>query len=236
MNMNLLDHSPKSVAILGMGPSLVGWLQDTLTQELTIEWADEVWAINMAANACWHDVVFWMDDLKDQEEFRPPLFELLRKRGRPIITSIPYPDIVESYGYPLGEVVEISLEILGKPYLNNGVAMAVAYAVWKQVKRIRIYGADFTYPNRTYGEQGRACTEFWLQVAMNRGAEVSMPHNTSLFDTHGDTGIYGYKEQPLIHLPNGDTYKYLTEAEVGSQVGYKPEDSSGTPGIVNIKS
>ena len=45
------DHSPKRVALIGMGPSFQDYLQETMTQELTPEHHDEVWGINMIGNA-----------------------------------------------------------------------------------------------------------------------------------------------------------------------------------------
>ena len=219
-----LTHDPETVALLCMGPSLVDWLSDTLTQEMKPGWVDEIWAINMASNAIWHDVVFWMDDLVSQNENHAPLMELLRRRGRPVITAVRTPDILPlSYDYPIQEVALLSIEIFGKPYLNNSVAQAVAYALWKGVKTLKIYGADFTYPNRSYAEAGRGCLESWLTAATHRGMEVQVSASSSLMDTGHSGGIYGYREQPEIVLPNGGKVKFLPK----TTGPYQPEDSSG---------
>lgn len=221
-----LDHNPRHVCVLGMGPSLTDWLNKGLTQELTTDYCDEVWAINMAANVLWHDVVFWMDDLQAQQKFKPGLFDLLRRRGRPIITTKAYPGIVESYDYPIDETATLGIPVFGKPYLNNGVAQTVAYAIWKRVEKIELYGCDFTYPDRNFAESGRACLEAWITLACTRGIEVQLPPMTSLFDTHGDQGIYGYIDQPVINLPNGVKFHY--EKKGDPRFGqYRPEDSSG---------
>ena len=224
--MKFLDHNPKVVALVGMGPSIVDIFNETLTQECSPNWVDEIWAINMVSNVVQHDVVFWMDDFKQQQNFKPGLFELLRRRGKPVITSHAYPDIVpSSYNYPISEISRMSMPFFGKPYLTNGVAMAIAYALWKGVKVLKIYGCDFTYPNRNFAEEGRACTEAWISLASTKGMEVQLSPSTSLFDTTGDKGIYGYSEQPIIEGPNGTKFQYGQRPDGSGQ--YQPEDSSG---------
>ena len=184
MNRRFLKHNPKTVALVGMGPSVGAMFNECLTQEFQPDWADEVWAINMASNLVWHDVVIWMDDLDDQEKFKPGLFSNLRRRGRPVITSKAYPEIVpESYDWPVDECASLSMRIFGKPYFNNGVAMAVCYAWIKGVKTLKMYGCDFTYPDRNYAEGGRGCTEAWMAAALqSKEMDIILPAKTSLFD------------------------------------------------------
>lgn len=253
------QHNPKKVALVGMGPSILDLLPETLTQECSPDFADEVWAINMVANLVRSDLVFWMDDLVKQQDYRPGLFDLLRKYKTPVITSLRRPNVVpNSYDYPIDEVGAIGCQVFGKPYLNNGVAMAVAYALWKGVKHIKIYGCDFSYPNRDFAESGRACVEAWCTLAAVRGMNVALCPRTSLFDQVKDAGIYGYAEQPIVTLPDGTKFRYeragtatmgqyisegptatgAVNAPVLFEAGYRPEDSShavqrsvpGTPG------
>ena len=227
--MRYLDHNPKVVALVGMGPSIVDIFNETLTQECSTNWVDEVWAINMVANVVRHDLVFWMDDFHQQQNFKPGLFELLRRYGSPVITSVAHTDIVpNSYDYPVSEVAQISIPYFGKPYLTNGVAMGIAYAMWKGVKVLKIYGCDFTYPNRNFAEEGRACTEAWITLASTKGMEIQLSPATSLFDQAKDMGIYGYAEQPVIAGPNGTTFRYEKQGDAGR---YKPEDSSGATNV-----
>lgn len=230
-----LNHQPRRVVVLGMGPSIVDILEDGLTQELTGAWADEVWAINMSANIMWHDVCFWMDDLKVQQQFKPGLLDLLKRRNKPVITSKAYPEICDSYDYPVSEVANIGIPIFGKPYLHNSVSQVIGYGLWKGVKEMRIYGADFTYPNREFAEAGRANVEAWITLAVIRGMRIELTKRTSLLDAVSDTrGIYGYAEQPAVYLPNGDIFKYHhatevaeMEAKENADPGYVPEDSGG---------
>ena len=229
-----LKHKPKSVALVCMGPSATDYLTATLTQEYKIDWVDEVWCINMAANPFRCDVVFWMDDLVEQEKFRPELFRALRHWGVPVITSTRRPEVVpNSYDYPISEVARMSIPVFGKPYLNNGVAMAIGYAMHIGVQNMAIYGADFSYPGRDYAESGRACVECWVTFAGIRGMNIALPPNTSLMDSVKDQGIYGYHEQPSIHLPNGQVFRYVRQKELGK---YIPEDSSGAKNGQQVQS
>lgn len=225
-----LDHSPETVALVGMGPSIGDLFTETMTQEFMPEFADEFWTINMASNIVHSDVIFWLDDLEQQDKFKPGLISVLRRKDVPVITSKSYRKILpNSYDFPIDEVVALALPIFGKPYLNNGVAMAIAYALVKGVKVLKIYGADFSYPNRDYAESGRACVEAWVTVACMRQPtmEIRLCPKTSLFDAVLDKGIYGYATQPLITLPDGQKYQYKSAGK--APPGYKPEDTSGQP-------
>jgi hypothetical protein len=224
-----------------MGPSLISMFNECLTQEYSLDWADEVWTINMASMLVRHDLVIWMDDLVDQERFKPGLFTALRKWKSPVLTTKSNRAVIpNSYDYPIDEIVTMSLPVFGKPYFNNGVAMAIAYAMYKGVKKLKLYGCDFTYPNRNYAEGGRGCTEAWLALASASGMELVMPEKTSLFDAvEPDKGIYGYAKQPTIKLPDGRFYNpvdgSITETKkpkdvkadvnADSESGYKPEDT-----------
>lgn len=237
-----LPHRPRSVVLLCMGPSVLDYLSATLTQELTPAFTDETWALNMSANTFNHDVCFWMDDLVNQNAFRSGLIELLRRRNKPVITCQRYPELVPtSYDYPIEDVSRIAIPVFGKPYLNNGVAMAIAYAIQIGVKVMKIYGADFSYPNRDFAESGRACVESWITLASVKGMQVQLCPNTSLMDNVKDDGIYGYAEQPTIDLGNGQMFRYVRDTDGtatrgkyrgGENVvhyattGYRPEDSS----------
>ena len=224
-----LDHSPHTVALICMGPSITDFIAETMTQEFMPDFADEFWTINMASNMVHSDLVFWMDDLEDQERFKPGLMTVLRRKGVKVLTSTAYPEIIpNSYDYPLDEVAALAIKCFGKPYLNNGVAMAIAYALVRGVKVMKIYGADFSYPNRDYAESGRACVEAWIAYACaTEKMEIRLCPKTSLYDSVLDKGVYGYTKQPVITLPNGEIYQYNSPGEVTA--AYVAEDTSGQP-------
>jgi hypothetical protein len=164
-----------------------------------------------------------------------PLIRMLDKishrRNIAVMTPTAYPEVVRnSLAFPIDEIGQLSYDIFGKPYLNNGVAMAIAYATWKGVKKLKIYGADFTYPNRDFAEGGRACVESWMTAASDRGVEVIPSKHTSLFDMVAEGAIYGYAVQPTLTMSDGKVFKYDPTKKpdrFGGQFIYKPENSSG---------
>jgi hypothetical protein len=119
----------------------------------------------------------------------------LRKHPGPIYTSIVregYPGLVP---FPLQEVLNRKHDSNGgAPYFNSTAAYAVAYAVHIGVKRLSLFGLDYTLPNVHRAEKGRACVEFWLGIAAARGMEITIPETSSLMDacaTDRDR-LYGY--------------------------------------------
>lgn len=187
--------APEHVAILGLGPSVTQWLE--LTKRHGSRYADEVWAINSLGDIFKCDRVFHMDDVRIQEvraRARPDsniarMLGWLKKHPGPVYTSRKHPDYPGLVDFPLRDVVAA----FGQAYFNSTAAYAVAFAVWLGVKKISIYGFDFTYPNAHHAEKGRACVEFWLGVAVSRGIELRMPHSSSLMDACEPGGrLYGY--------------------------------------------
>ena len=234
MRKRYLKHSPKKVVLIGMGPSTIDLFSPTLTQEFSRDkWADEVWAVNMAAHLFWHDLVFWMDDLKKQRDFKPDLISELNRRGRPVMTATSYRDVCPtSYDYPIDAVGKISFDIFGKIYLSNSIAMGIAYAIHKKVKVLKLYGCDFTYPDRNFAEAGRACVEAWATAAITKyDMDIALCPRTSLFDTvASSTGVYGFAEQPEVKVGKGQKYKFI-KREDAEALPYKPEDSSGVKNV-----
>lgn len=197
------DHSrglpvPDHVAILGLGPSLASFVDLTKRLGGRSAWCDEVWGINAVADVIACHRVFHMDDLSVQEaraEAKPEgniasMVRWLRKHPGPIYTSRlrpGYPGLVE---FPLQEVLRDG----GLPYFNNTAAYAIAYAVLIGVKKISLFGIDFTLPNIHAGEKGRACCEFWLGIAAARGIVIVGPEQTTLMDycAPDSERFYGY--------------------------------------------
>lgn len=158
---------------------------------------DEVWAINALGDVFACDRVFHMDDVRIQQlraAAAPAgniarMLEWMRAHPGPIITSRDHPDYPGLVEFPLQDVVNA----LGYPYFNSTAAYAVAYAVYIGVRKISIFGMDFTYPNAHQAEKGRACVEFWLGMAAERGIEIAIPHVSSLMDAcSSDERLYGY--------------------------------------------
>lgn len=171
--------------------------------------ADETWTINALGGVLQCDRVFHMDDVRIQEIRAKALprsniaamLQWLRKHPGPIYTSRTHPDYPGLVAFPLEDVINSC----GIAYFNNTAAYAVAYAVHIGVKRITMYGCDYTYPDAHHAERGRACTEFHLGIAKARGIRIGLPDTTSLMDAMCDEQdrLYGYDTLDLT-LTGGD--------------------------------
>ena len=160
-------------------------------------YADEVWAINALGDIFHCDRIFHMDDVRVQEvraAARPEsniaaMLRWLKRHPGPIVTSRAHPDYPGLVEFPLRDVVAR----FGQVYFNSTAAYAVAYACYIGVKRLSIYGFDFTYPNAHHAEKGRACVEFWLGIAVSLGIDIKVPHASSLMDAcTPQERLYGY--------------------------------------------
>ena len=199
--------TPAHVAILGLGPSVTQWLE--IAKRHGARHADEVWGINALGDVLHCDRVFHMDDVRVQEAraaIRPEsnsatMVRRLRKHPGPIYTSRAHPDYPGLVEFPLAAVVDE----FKHAYFNSTAAYAVAYAVFIGVKKLSIYGFDFTYPNAHHAEKGRACVEFWLGIAVSRGIDLCIPHVSSLMDACEPAGrLYGYDTVDVEFSRTGD--------------------------------
>jgi hypothetical protein len=188
----------KHVSIIGLGPSAAQYVDLVRSLGGRSKYCDEVWTINAFGDVFACDLIFHMDDVRVQEiraEASPEsniaaMLEWMKLTKTPIITSrlhADYPALVE---FPLAEM----LTLCPTGYFNSTAAYAIAYAIFKDAKKITIFGFDFTYPNAHDAEKGRACVEFWLGIATQRGIEIAMPKTTSLMDALYDQQqrFYGY--------------------------------------------
>lgn len=192
--MAILDH----VAILGLGPSLESYVDIVKRMGRRGAFCDEVWGINAVGDVIHCDRIFHMDDVRIQEIRAAALpksniaemLKWIRTHPGPIYTSRVHDDYPGLVPYPL----EAVLNSCGVGYFNSTAAYAVAFAVHLQVKKITLFGCDFTYPNAHDAEKGRACVEFHLGIAKARGIAIGLPDRTTLMDgiaTREDR-YYGY--------------------------------------------
>lgn len=193
-----IKRPPESVVILGMGPSLGAYVDLVKRLGARTKLADEIWGINALGDIIACDRIFHMDDVRIQEAraaARPEsniaaMVGWLKRHPGPIYTSRTYDDYPGLVAYPLSDVINST----GYAYFNNTAAYAVAYAVHLGVRKISLFGCDFTYPKSHDAEKGRGCVEFWLGFAAARGIKIAMPPSTSLMDAlvPPDERLYGY--------------------------------------------
>jgi SAM-dependent methyltransferase len=189
---------PEHVSILGLGPSLRVYVDVVKRLGGKHAYCDEVWGVNALGGVLMCDRIFHMDDVRIQEiraKAMPEsniarMLEWLKLHPGPVITSRAHPDYPGLVEFPL----EAVLNEFQHAYFNSTPAYAVAYAAFLGVKRISLFGIDYTYPNAHDAEKGRACVEFWLGVATARGIKLTVAKTSSLLDsmhTQADR-LYGY--------------------------------------------
>jgi hypothetical protein len=177
---------PRHVAIVGLGPSARAYFELVKHLGGRHALADETWAINALGDVLACDRIFHMDDVAVQEAraaAKPEgniarMLEWMRRHPGPIYTSVARPGYPGLVPFPLEDVLNAG----GVPYFNNTVAYAIAYARFIGVKKLSLYGVDFTRPNIHQGERGRACCEFWLGLCTASGMEIDLPEETTLMD------------------------------------------------------
>ncbi len=205
-----IERVPEHVVILGLGPSLEAFVDLTKRLGGRSAFCDEVWGINAVADVIQCDRVFHMDDVRIQElraKAAPDsniarMLAWLKRHPGPVYTSRAHQDYPGLVEYPLQDVIRSC----GFAYFNSTAAYAVAYAVHIGVKKIGLFGFDFTYKDSHKAEKGRACVEFHLGIAKARGIELGFPENTSLMDACApfEERIYGYDTLDVAMDGGGD--------------------------------
>ena len=77
-------------------------------------------------------------------------------------------------------------------------------------------------------EAGRACTEFWISVAIHRGMQIEVAHRSNLLDTNvpNEEKLYGYHrlDDPLVQTMNKGVLEVTRQSFLSS-----PEPQDKTP-------
>jgi len=215
---------PETVSIVALGQSKQIFIHETIRTGNPRGVADEVWTINKLGPCLKHDLLFRMDDLR---EFYPinrhkyidqrgnhvgvhdSFMDFLKNHDKPIVTSKAYPEFPMAIEYPLEDVINT----IGLDYIRTTPAYALAFAIHIGVKKVRIYGCDYTYPNDRYAaEAGRANLEFLIAVAIYHGVDVWIAHTSTLMDksmisNENFNPFYGYKDH-VDCVVNEETKKF----------------------------
>lgn len=189
---------PAHVVILGLGPSLRDYVDLAKRLGGRYRFADEVWGINAVGGVLQCDRLWHMDDVRLQEiraAANPDgniaaMLEWMHRHPGPIYTSRVHQDYPGLVAFPLEDVINDC----GYAYFNSTAAYAIAYAIHIGVKKMSLFGYDFTYPNAHHAEKGRACVEFWLGIAAARGISLAVAETSTLMDARErpDEKLYGY--------------------------------------------
>jgi len=188
------------IAIIGLGGSYADYIRARIASEKF----DEVWGINCIGDIIHVDKTFMMDpvsrflDTENAGLQTGVARNFLKNNKKPIFTCELDKRVSHLELYPLEEVTKE----IGFAYFNNTVAYALAYAIYKKVEKICLFGLDYSYKNVNIAEMGRACCEFWCAIAISRNIKIEIAHNSGLMDTNvpAHEKLYGYHrlKDPLV--------------------------------------
>ena len=205
-----------NIAIVGLGGSYA----DYIAARAASQEFDEVWGINCIGDIIHVDKTFMMDpvsrflDTDNAGTQTGVARQFLKTNKKPIITCQLDKRVKHLELFPLKEV---TLD-LGYCYFNNTVAYAMAYAIWKKVNKISLYGIDYTYKNVSMAESGRACVEFWCAIAVTKGIKLEVAHRSSLLDTNvpENEKLYGYHrlDDPLVQTVQNGNLLITRQSEI----------------------
>ena len=204
------------IAIVGLGGSYA----DYISARIASQEFDEVWGINCIGGVIHVDKTFMMDpvsrflDTENAGTQTGVARQFLKTNKKPIVTCQLDKRVKHLELFPLKEV---TLD-LGYCYFNNTVAYAIAYAIWKKVNKISLYGIDYTYKNVSMAESGRACVEFWCAIAVTKGIKLEVAHRSSLLDTNvpENEKLYGYHrlDDPLVQTVQDGNLLITRQSEI----------------------
>ena len=156
-----------------------------------------------------HDVEWWKENWDKIREWHktergyPTHIKRVNELQIPYITLKHYKFIPTSEAYPIEEISKM----FGIDYFTGSIDYMLAYAIYKNVKEIDIYGVHTTYDDE-YMYQ-KPSLEFWIGVAIGRGIKIKVHGSHSLLKTmyqgkiHTNEGKeadglrYGYFVKPL---------------------------------------
>jgi hypothetical protein len=225
---HVTGKTPESVAIVAMGPSQRIWHNGNGSYDRGIPQPAEVWALNKGLRTLKADVAFILDDLVGEARRSEQYAADIRGLSLPIITStidhdvrqlfpgnrlhaFPLQDIIWEMGIRFGVVNGTDVEhIIRNPgnvlrighavgyYMQNSIPMILAYALWIGVRRVYLYGVDYTYPGQEAREDDRANCEYWVGFCRGQGLEVQVCADSTLLDTRKPPQLYGYGARPPV--------------------------------------
>lgn len=183
----------KRLAIVALGPSSFQYIQAVEAVGDRSLLFEEVWTVNTYSSVIKSDLVFHMDDIRvqmaraEQNEKIKGLVDYLRTHQGRVMTSRTHPEFPCLEAFPLEEVMNEFKTF----YFNNTVAYALAYALMQEFDSIALYGCDYHYQGSTDLEPGRACLEYWLGRAWERGVHIEIASSSTLLDASSPR-LYGY--------------------------------------------
>lgn len=211
-----LKSTRKAVVIVAMGSSRGDFTNLQMSERRPEILQDaEIWGINYLG-AAWHvDRLIHVDPVWPYlgNQVVREMCERTARVGARVYTSWPvnphngmtYPNFEL---YPFDKIAAT----FGVTYLNGSVSAAIALAMLEGFNEISLFGCDFSYPDAHVAESGRACCEFWLGIASQRGIKVAVAQSSTLLDININQQPYGWFSDPMKPPVMGG--KVMTAQEV----------------------
>jgi hypothetical protein len=103
--------------------------------------------------------------------------------------------------------------------MNNTIAYAVAFAFWSNIRRLDLFGVDFSYKGDLhFAEAGRACVEFWLSKCIEKKIKIGVSPRSALLDSNVPVSerLYGYHRlaDPKVAVPHEDEWFVCNQSEM----------------------
>lgn len=196
--------SPKSVHLVGLGPSKYALTEYMIQHDYEPEW-DELWTINTGVRMFPDADVAWiMDDVYDYATKHPAYGQAMRRFRGKIIgqTTIPNDGSIPFTEYPLRQVLEAWGGSSANWLHTISVGMTLAYAGFIGVERLFLTGIDCSWPNRPdLAEAGNAVVCYWLGRLEGLGCEIIISSESALNHTNQRNRyewrqFYGFLKQP----------------------------------------
>jgi hypothetical protein len=153
-----------------------------------------------------HDVEWWLRNYNEitwwhkQDMLYPRHIERVNEMGLPYLTLKEYDFIPSSYEYPVNQICNT----FKVDYLTGGIDFMLAYAIYRGVESIDLYGVHTTRDDEY--EYQKASLEFWIGVAIGRGIDITIHNSITLLKTM-------YREKIWTNEcknPDGLRYGYFT--------------------------
>jgi hypothetical protein len=198
----LLPRKIDTLTIIGLGSSCYDWVQST---HRNFEDQGEIWTINAGGAVFRHDLLWDMHtpEWLSKMDYHPAnkRREWLKSHDKPIVM----PKADENYPTSMTFPLRTAIEKTNSVYFATGIAYMFAWAYVCDVKRLRLFGCDFSYDRNTntHDEQGRACCEYWVGRLIEKGTRVEVTANTHFLDmlTRSQGKIYGYNDPVVFDHP-----------------------------------
>jgi hypothetical protein len=193
---------PDTVLLAALGPSKHQLIEHQTGHQpdegmMTV---DEVWGVNAGAN--WlsgrvhYDQLFVLDYITGEAAKLPKYVALLeawsRRHGKQVITSVANGRdwCVE---FPLEAVyAKVRAYNPAPPYFHNSIPLILAYAWAIGVRRVYLWGIDYSYDGLQRREDDRANCEYWIGWCRALGMEIITSTQSTICNSNQGFRVYGY--------------------------------------------